>query len=77
MLFDALEARRESVALLNVVELHDATPLACQALAADQGKPPTGPFTDYACSLGLFEVGDTARPAWAEVQKGAAKFASP
>ena len=76
-LFDALEPRRQAFLLVDAFELHDPTPDACQALAADQGEPPSGPFSDYACSLGLFEVGASAKPAWDEVLQGTAKFASP
>ncbi|MCC6557147.1 MAG: hypothetical protein IT372_29695 [Polyangiaceae bacterium] len=76
-LFDALAPRRAAFELINVVELHDPAPAACDAYAVAQGEPSGGPFASFSCSLGLFDQGATARPAWLEVASGAAAFATP
>lgn len=76
-LFDALGPRRAAFAFVNVAELHDPTPAACDAHAAAQGEPPGGLFASFACSLGLFDQGAAYRPAWLEVASSSAAFATP
>jgi hypothetical protein len=75
--FDALAPRRSVFELVNVVELHDPAAVACEAYAAAQGQSPDGAFASFVCSLGLFDQGATAKPAWLEVAAGAAAFATP
>lgn len=74
---DTLAPRRASFPFVNVVELHDPWPAACADRAVSQGEPPDGPYAAYICSLGLFDVAASERPAWAEVSAFAAAFASP
>jgi hypothetical protein len=74
--FAALAPRRASFPIASVFELDDLAPAACDALAAEQGEAPDGAFAESACSLGLF-LGAEPKPAWIEVVKGAAAFASP
>lgn len=76
-LFGAVAARRASFALVDVVELYDAPPSACEAWAGEQGEPPGGPLAAYACSLGLFRADGTPRPAWSAVLAGSAALSTP
>ncbi|MEZ4299703.1 MAG: hypothetical protein R3B70_32435 [Polyangiaceae bacterium] len=76
-LFGAVAARRESFALVNVVELNDAPDDACAAWAESQGDAPGGPLTAYACSMGLFRDDGTPRPAWSTVLSGSAALSTP
>ena len=76
-LFGAVAARRQSFALVNVVELFDAPGAACLAWAEEQGGAPDGPLAAYACSLGLFGDDGTPRPAWGSVLAGSAALSTP
>lgn len=76
-LFGAVTTRRQTFALVNVSELHDAPDAACAAWAEQQGEPPDGPLAAYACSLGLFRDDGTPRPAWSAVLAGSAALSTP
>jgi hypothetical protein len=76
-LFGAVTARRESFALVNVVELHDAPDAACDAWAMEQGAGAGEPLAAYVCSLGLFGDGGVPRPAWSAVLAGSAALSTP
>ncbi|AKT42794.1 uncharacterized protein CMC5_070210 [Chondromyces crocatus] len=74
---EALAPRRASFPFVNVLELHDPSPAACDLRAAAQGEPSGGNFAAFACSLGLFDLAGSEKPAWGEVAAIAATFASP
>jgi hypothetical protein len=76
-LFDALAPRRAAFPFVNVVELHDPSPFACDARVIAQGEDPAGAFARFACSLGLFDQAGEDKPAWMAVATGAATFATP
>lgn len=76
-LFGAVTARRESFALVNVVELFDASETSCAVWAEEQGEGSDGPLAAYACSLGLFHDDGTPRPAWSAVLAGSAALSTP
>lgn len=73
----ALGPRRASFPWVNVAELHDLGPAACEAYAASQGEPKDGKQTAFYCSLGLFTSAGEEKPSWASVLEGTAAFASP
>lgn len=76
-LFTGIAAHRKSFALVNVVELHDAPHDQCTAWAKAQGEAPDGAFAAYACSLGLWKIDGTPKPAWQAVLAGSAALAAP
>jgi hypothetical protein len=75
--WSALAPRRSAFTWVNVFELHDLGPAACEAYAAAQGEMLGGPSAAFFCSLGLFSTEGEEKPAWSEVLYGAAAFASP
>lgn len=75
--FSAVSQRRSSFAFVNVEQLHDLAPQRCADRAAFEGQPAVGPWTAYACSLGLFTADSQPRLAWQVFLNGAAAFASP
>ncbi|WP_044244586.1 hypothetical protein [Chondromyces apiculatus] len=76
-LAEALAPRRAAFPFVNVVELNDPAPAACDSRVSAQGEAPDGPFEGFACSLGLFDLTGSEKPAWGEVAAIAATFASP
>jgi hypothetical protein len=75
--FEALAPRRSAFALVNVRELHEREPAACDALALAHGEPAGGDYAAFVCSLGLFDADGAPKPAWAAVTSAVASFASP
>jgi hypothetical protein len=76
-LFAALKPRRASFPLVNLHQLHDLIPDACDAYAAAQGLAANDPQVLYTCSLGVRDdVGDP-KPAWYGLLEATATFATP
>jgi hypothetical protein len=73
----ALGPRRAFFPWVNVAELHDLGPAACDAHAASQGEPKDSKHAAFFCSLGLFTSAGEQKPAWSSVLEAAATFASP
>lgn len=73
----ALAPRRSAFAWVNVFELHDRGATSCASYAEAQGEPPDGSAAAFFCSLGLFTWAGEEKPAWIDVVKGVAAFASP
>jgi hypothetical protein len=73
----ALGPRRAFFPWVNVAELHDLGPAACEAYAASQGELKDGKPAAFFCSLGLFTSAGEQKPAWSSVLQGTAAFASP
>lgn len=76
-LFQALEPRRQSFALVNVRQLHDGDSAACDAEALAHGEPAGSGYAAFVCGLGLFDAAGAAKPAWSAVTSAVASFASP
>jgi hypothetical protein len=76
-LFSALGPRRTSFGIVNLHELHDLIPDACDAYAAAQGLTSTDPRVLYTCSLGVRDGSGEPKPAWYGVLEATATFASP
>lgn len=75
--FEALAPRRSAFALVNVRELHERAPAACDAEALAHGEPAGGDYAAFVCALGLFDAAGDPKPAWASVTSAVASFASP
>ena len=73
----ALAPRRAFFPWVNVAELHDLGPAACEAYAVSQGETKDSKPAAFFCSLGLFTSAGEEKPSWSSVLEGSAAFASP
>lgn len=75
--FGALAPRRAAFSMVNLFQLHDLAPVACDAYATAQHEAPGSPLATYTCSAGLFTPSHLEKLAWTLVLQGSATFASP
>lgn len=75
--FAALAPRRASFPMVNVHQLHDLSPAACEGLAFAQGIEASAPEARYLCAAGLRDAAGEAKPAWYPFLDAAATFGSP